>query len=126
MRQREFESHLVLSRFFDNPVLKYRAHDVAVAYRLAMAEVRVQLPLGALGKPGVCIGWRWRWRVGFAPRGVFAPGESMGFGLRRKTYTRNNVQAESADDRRSTLIGYRSKRSFGGAVVLVLVRVGDC
>lgn len=48
MRQREFESHLVLSRFFDNLVLKYRAHDVAVAYRLAMAEVRVQLPLGAL------------------------------------------------------------------------------
>lgn len=47
MRQREFESHLVLSRFFDNLVLKDRAHDVAVAYRLAMAEVRVQLPLGA-------------------------------------------------------------------------------
>lgn len=47
MRQREFESHLVLSHFFDNLVLKNRAHDVAVAYRLAMAEVRVQLPLGA-------------------------------------------------------------------------------
>ena len=35
-----------------------RAHDVAAACRLAMAEVRVQLPLGALdeqdvGKPGI-------------------------------------------------------------------------
>lgn len=35
-----------------------RAHDVAAAYRLAMAEARVQLPLGAfdmqdVGKPGI-------------------------------------------------------------------------
>ena len=35
-----------------------RAHDVAAASRLAMAEVRVRLPLGALdrqdvGKPGI-------------------------------------------------------------------------
>src|SRR4051812_27007330 len=31
---------------FDNAVSALRAHDVAAAYRLAMAEVRVRLPLG--------------------------------------------------------------------------------
>ena len=57
-RKRGFDSHLVLwtRLLFDN-LVKPCTHDVAVAYRLAMAEVRVQLPLGALdvrrvGKPG--------------------------------------------------------------------------
>ena len=45
MRRRGFESHPVLS-LFDNPASATRAHDVAEAYRLAMAEVRVRLPLG--------------------------------------------------------------------------------
>ena len=31
---------------FDNSSIRTSAHDVAVACRLAMAEVRVQLPLG--------------------------------------------------------------------------------
>lgn len=35
-----------LGSFFDNSDVGKRAHDVAVAYRLAMAEVRVRLPLG--------------------------------------------------------------------------------
>ena len=44
--------------FFDNSAHHVCAHDVAAACRLAMAEVRVQLPLGALnrqdvGKPGI-------------------------------------------------------------------------
>ena len=43
-RRREFESHPVLLQQHS----KSRAHDVAVAYCLAMAEVRVRLPLGAL------------------------------------------------------------------------------
>ena len=56
MRRRGFESLLVLS-VFDNSAHLERAHDVAVACRLAMAEVWVQLPLGAfveqdVGKPG--------------------------------------------------------------------------
>ena len=47
-----------LSRFFDNSAHHVSAHDVAAACRLAMAEVRVQLPLGALneqdvGKPSI-------------------------------------------------------------------------
>ena len=41
------QSHAVNELIFDNPVQQQRAHDVAVAYRLAMAEVWVQLPLGA-------------------------------------------------------------------------------
>ncbi len=45
MRRRGFESHPVLS-LFDNPVTVKCAHDVAAAYRLAMADVRVRLPLG--------------------------------------------------------------------------------
>ena len=48
MRQRGFESHPVLS-VFDNSGDGDRAHDVAVAYRLAMADVRVRLLLGTLG-----------------------------------------------------------------------------
>ena len=48
MRQRGFESHLVLCRLiFNNSARNSRTHDVAAAYRLARAEVRVQLPLGA-------------------------------------------------------------------------------
>ena len=45
--------------FFDNSAHHVCAHDVAAACRLAMAEVRVRLPLGALtkkqdvGKPGI-------------------------------------------------------------------------
>ena len=47
-----------LRRFFDNSAHHVCAHDVAAACRLAEAEVRVQLPLGALneqdvGKPGI-------------------------------------------------------------------------
>ena len=113
MRQREFESHLVLSRFFDNLVLKYRAHDVAVAYRLAMAEVRVQLPLGALANRQT---GRLH-RVALPCRVCFEVSVRAGHvdGLRfaKEDITRKNVQADSADDRRSTSIGYRSKRSFG-------------
>ena len=45
-RGRGFESHPVLSALFDNSGGGDRAHDVAVAYRLAMADVRVRLPLG--------------------------------------------------------------------------------
>ena len=44
MRRRGFESHPV--PFFDNSASALRAHDVAAAYRLAMADVRVRLPLG--------------------------------------------------------------------------------
>ena len=48
MRQRGFESHPVLCRLiFNNSARNSRTHDVAAAYRLAKAEVRVQLPLGA-------------------------------------------------------------------------------
>ena len=54
--------------FFDNSAHHVCAHDVAAACRLAMAEVRVQLPLGALdeqdvGKPGIprASGARDRW-----------------------------------------------------------------
>lgn len=36
------------SELIDNRLRDQRAHDVAVAYRLAMADVRVRLPLGAL------------------------------------------------------------------------------
>ena len=58
MRRRGFESHPVLL-LFDNSAHHSRAHDVAAACRLAMAEVRVRLPLGAfrdeqdVGKPGI-------------------------------------------------------------------------
>ena len=49
MRRRGFESRPVLLMWiFDNSIRTLSAHDVAVACRLAMAEVRVQLPLGAL------------------------------------------------------------------------------
>ena len=48
MRQRGFESHPVLCKLiFNNSARNLRTHDVAAAYRLAKAEVRVQLPLGA-------------------------------------------------------------------------------
>ena len=60
MRRRGFESRPVLlgNWFFDNSIRTLGAHDVAAACRLAMAEVRVQLPLGALkrqdvGKSGI-------------------------------------------------------------------------
>lgn len=46
MRQRGFESHPVLSASLTIRLQYVRAHDVAVAYRLAMADVRVRLPLG--------------------------------------------------------------------------------
>ena len=67
-RGRGFESHPVLSALFDNSATVKSAHDVAVAYRLAMADVRVRLPLGTyrmettrdVGKPGqsACFGSR--------------------------------------------------------------------
>ena len=38
--------------FFDNPIRTQRTHDVAEAYRLAMSDVRVRLPLGAFGVKG--------------------------------------------------------------------------
>src|SRR4051812_41143740 len=44
-RRRGFESHPVLCGFFDNSGSATCAHDVAAAYRLAMADVRVRLPL---------------------------------------------------------------------------------
>ncbi len=57
MRRRGFES-LPVPLLFDNSAHHVCAHDVAAACRLAMAEVRVRLPLGALverdvGKPGI-------------------------------------------------------------------------
>ena len=52
MRRRGFESLPVLL-LFDNSAHHVCAHDVAAACRLAMAEVRVQLPLGALVKQDV-------------------------------------------------------------------------
>ena len=57
MRKRRFESGPVLCVGSLTIWLTFdRAHDVAAACRLAMAEVRVRLPLGALfqgvGKPG--------------------------------------------------------------------------
>ena len=55
MRRRGFESHPVLS-LIDNSASVTGAHVVVAAYRLAMAEARVRLPLGTLirdvGKPG--------------------------------------------------------------------------
>ncbi len=49
MRQRGFESHLVLCRLlFDNSARTESTYDVAAAYRLARADVRVRLPLGAM------------------------------------------------------------------------------
>ncbi len=58
MRRRGFESHPVPCSVFDNPDAVFGAHDVAAAYRLAMADVRVRLPLGTwsirdVGKPGL-------------------------------------------------------------------------
>ena len=47
MRRRRFESGPVLL-ILDNSVQTTSAHDVAAAYCLAMAEVRVRFPLGAL------------------------------------------------------------------------------
>ncbi len=47
MRRRWFESGPVLL-ILDNSAHVLGAHDVAAAYCLAMAEVRVRLPLGAL------------------------------------------------------------------------------
>ena len=47
MRRRRFESGPVLL-ILDNSAHATSAHDVAAAYCLAMAEVRVRLPLGAL------------------------------------------------------------------------------
>ena len=38
---------------FDNPCPFFRAHDVAVAYLLAMQEARVQLPLDAFCSPNL-------------------------------------------------------------------------
>jgi hypothetical protein len=52
MRRRGFESHPVLS-VFDNSGDGDRAHDVAVAYRRAMADVRVRLPLGTSVRLGM-------------------------------------------------------------------------
>ncbi len=46
MRRRGFESHPVLFRSLTIEITT-SAHDVAVAYCLAMADVRVRLPLGA-------------------------------------------------------------------------------
>ena len=58
MRRRGSESLPVL--LYGSLTIRHtlRAHDVAAACRLAMAEVRVQLPLGAfteqdVGKPGI-------------------------------------------------------------------------
>jgi hypothetical protein len=48
MRRRGFESHPVPSVSLTIRTRSYRAHDVAAACRLAMAEVRVRLPLGTL------------------------------------------------------------------------------
>ena len=58
MRRRGFESLPVLLSGSLTIRHTHCAHDVAAACRLAMAEVRVQLPLGALdrqdvGKPGI-------------------------------------------------------------------------
>ena len=49
-RQRGFDSHPVFL-IFDNSAHHNAPDDVAAACRLAMAKVRVQLPLGALQSP---------------------------------------------------------------------------
>jgi hypothetical protein len=51
-RRRRFESGPVLL-IFDNSAHATSAHDVAAACCLAMAEVRVRLPLGVLDSQGV-------------------------------------------------------------------------
>lgn len=57
LRRRESRSQKVESRtfpstlyFLPSTLCAARTHDVAVACRLAMAEVRVRLPLGAFGR----------------------------------------------------------------------------
>ena len=70
MRKRGFDSRPVLCVwFFDNSV-RSGTHDVAAAYRLARAEVRVQLPLGAFA-------FACAWRVNEFQR-VGKPGKSAG------------------------------------------------
>ena len=49
MRRRGFESHPVPSVSLTIRTRLMRAHDVVAAYRLAMAEARVRLPLGTSG-----------------------------------------------------------------------------
>jgi hypothetical protein len=58
MRRRGFESHPVLSVSLTIRTRSISAHDVAAACRLAMAEVRVRLPLGTL--PGCGKAWLFR------------------------------------------------------------------
>ena len=47
---KEAESQLSVTHLSPLTTHRSSAHDVAAAYRLAKAEVRVQLPLGAFGK----------------------------------------------------------------------------
>ena len=49
IRNPQFE----IDGFFDNSARSFCTHDVAAAYCLAMADVRVRLPLGAFGVPVV-------------------------------------------------------------------------
>ena len=77
------------------------AHDVTAAYCLAMAEVRVRLPLGALFKTGCGEVWS-------NPRAMEA---------------RDRWFKSSHPDSAKRGI---MKEKDNNAVVLVLVRVGDC
>ncbi len=79
--QRGFDSHPVLL-VFDNPAHVDRAHDVAAACRLAMAEVRVQLPLGALAA-----GRRKAWySAGHRRAALVAGARDRGFNSRRPDF----------------------------------------
>ena len=97
-RRREFESHPVLLQQHS----KSRAHDVAVAYCLAMAEVRVRLPLGALGRPRVC-----------TYQGVGKFGNPRASGARDRRFKSGRPDCGAC-------------RNANIAVVLVLVRAGGC
>ena len=90
MRRRGFESHPVLL-FFDNSIRIQCTHDVAAAYCLAMADVRVRLPLGAFVESAcrkvwesACFGSR-RSSVQIRPRRLDCGGARVGTGERLLT-----------------------------------------
>ena len=96
-RRRGFESHPVLS-IFDNSTKTLCTHDVAAACCLAMADVRVRLPLGA-----------------FAIRAW----ESLEFRLPRAQENAGSNPAALTDSLRWGLCWYRQapvKRSFAGSI----------
>jgi hypothetical protein len=142
MRQRGFESHLVLwtpatarRMIFDNRNGS-SAHDVTAAYCLAMAEVRVQLPLGALHPPSIAEQWNGRmWEslgirvpraheiVGSNPTVLTAA--SAALCLRQQVSLRND-HAGATRNRVPTLPRHAMQTPGLHAVGPVLVREGGC